>query len=155
MKSKYFEPDSGEDEYNSTSSDELEDSGYEEEESAAVASDGSEDDMDSELSEDDEKAKKRGRGPPRTSDVSAKGSKGSAGKQELWKAGVSAGLGHGTQVIMKKPRARAEGDTPYSDDTIHPNTMLFLQDLKENNNRQWLKRECMIFLPDLVVLCEI
>nr|POF05978.1 hypothetical protein CFP56_53365 [Quercus suber] len=58
---------------------------------------------------------------------------------ELWRPGVKTGLGHGTQVIIKKIKARPAGDIPYSDDTIHANTMLFLSDLKVNNDRQWLK----------------
>jgi len=60
-----------------------------------------------------------------------------ASDKELWKSGAD--LPHGTQLIMKKPKARAAGDTPYTDDTIHPNTMLFLKDLAANNERQWLK----------------
>lgn len=59
--------------------------------------------------------------------------------QELWRPGVKAGLGPGTQVIIKKPKERAAGKTPYKDETIHPNTLLFLADLKANNDRQWLK----------------
>ncbi|KAF2721223.1 hypothetical protein K431DRAFT_338886 [Polychaeton citri CBS 116435] len=58
---------------------------------------------------------------------------------ELWRHGVSAGLGPGTQVVIKKPKARPAGNTPYVDETIHPNTLLFLGELKENNDRQWLK----------------
>jgi uncharacterized protein (TIGR02453 family) len=42
-------------------------------------------------------------------------------------------------VIIKKPKARPAGKIPYTDETIHPNTLLFLQDLKANNNREWLK----------------
>lgn len=38
--------------------------------------------------------------------------------------------------------ARDPGDTPYQDHTLHPNTMLFLKDLKENNSRDWLKEYC-------------
>lgn len=49
------------------------------------------------------------------------------------------GLGPGKQVIIKKPKARPAGSTPYTDETIHPNTLLFLADLKVNNNREWLK----------------
>jgi hypothetical protein len=56
-----------------------------------------------------------------------------------WKDGAK--LTPGTQVIIKKPRARDAGDTPYADDRIHPNTMLFLAELAGNNNRPWLKRE--------------
>ena len=58
---------------------------------------------------------------------------------ELWRPGVKAGLGPGTQVVIKKPQARPAGKTPYEDKTIHPNTLLFLKDLKANNERQWLK----------------
>lgn len=59
--------------------------------------------------------------------------------KELWREGVRTGLGPGKQVFIKKPKARDPGETPYQNYTIHPNTMLFLQDLKENNERQWLK----------------
>lgn len=58
---------------------------------------------------------------------------------ELWRQGVKAGLGPGKQVIIKKPQARKPGKTPYSNETIHPNTLLFLKDLKANNDREWLK----------------
>lgn len=39
------------------------------------------------------------------------------------------------------PKVRDAGDTPYEDARIHPNTFLFLRDLKANNNRDWLKCE--------------
>lgn len=58
---------------------------------------------------------------------------------ELWR--TDAKLQLGTQVIIKKPKAREAGKTPYTDDTIHPNTMLFLRDLAAHNDRQWLKGE--------------
>ncbi|KAH6870293.1 hypothetical protein BKA58DRAFT_384758 [Alternaria rosae] len=58
-------------------------------------------------------------------------------EKELWKPGAK--LAPGTQLIIKKPKARDAGDTPYLDHTIHPNTMLFLKDLTANNDRQWLK----------------
>lgn len=61
--------------------------------------------------------------------------------QELWRPGVKAGLGPGNQVVIKKPKARPAGKTAYEDETIHPNTLLFLADLKANNDRQWLKSE--------------
>lgn len=60
---------------------------------------------------------------------------------EIWREGVSAGLGPGNQVVIKKPKARTAGKTPYRDETIHPNTFFFLADLKQNNDRQWLKSE--------------
>ncbi|OJD14833.1 hypothetical protein AJ78_04863 [Emergomyces pasteurianus Ep9510] len=59
--------------------------------------------------------------------------------EELWREGVRAGLGPGKEVFIKLPKAREAGDTPYEDNTIHPNTMLFLKDLKANNQREWLK----------------
>lgn len=61
------------------------------------------------------------------------------GTNDISRPGTKTGLGPGTQVIMKKPRARSPGDTPYTDETIHPNTMLFLEELAANNDRQWLK----------------
>ena len=64
----------------------------------------------------------------------------SGGKSaELWRPGADIEAAPGTEVIIKKPKARAAGDTPYRPDTIHPNTMLFLGDLKRNNDREWLK----------------
>lgn len=69
----------------------------------------------------------------------------SSGGGELWREGVKTGLGPGQQVIIKKPKARPAGKVPYSDDTIHPNTLLFLKDLKGNNNREWLKSEYSLF----------
>ncbi|OAX79010.1 hypothetical protein ACJ72_06674 [Emergomyces africanus] len=59
--------------------------------------------------------------------------------KELWREGVKAGLGPGKEVFIKLPKPRDAGDTPYEDNTIHPNTMLFLKDLKANNQREWLK----------------
>lgn len=55
-------------------------------------------------------------------------------------------LQHGTQVIIKKPKARPAGKTPYKDETIHPNTLLFLADLKANNKREWLKSKYQFFM---------
>ncbi|KAG9199530.1 hypothetical protein G6514_008388 [Epicoccum nigrum] len=63
--------------------------------------------------------------------------KNEANEKELWETGAK--LEPGTQLIIKKPKARQAGDTPYTESTIHPNTMLFLKELKENNDRQWLK----------------
>lgn len=57
-----------------------------------------------------------------------------ATESENWKPGS-------TQVVIKRPKARPAGKTPYSDETIHPNTLLFLQELKANNQRSWLKRK--------------
>ncbi|KAM3415278.1 hypothetical protein BST61_g8808 [Cercospora zeina] len=70
---------------------------------------------------------------------SAKSTHGKAKAAAAWKPGVKTGLGPGTQVIIKKPKARPAGKVPYTDETIHPNTFLFLSELKENNKREWLK----------------
>ncbi|KAL3472336.1 hypothetical protein BJX99DRAFT_235759 [Aspergillus californicus] len=59
--------------------------------------------------------------------------------KDLWREGVKTGLGPGKEVFIEKPKARDPGDVPYNDDTLHPNTMLFLTDLAKNNDRQWLK----------------
>lgn len=79
------------------------------------------------------KATPRGKATKRTLPIHKK----QADEKELWKPGAK--LTPGTQLIIKKPKARDAGDTPYTDETIHPNTMLFLTDLAANNNRQWLK----------------
>ncbi|PYH45383.1 DUF2461 domain-containing protein [Aspergillus saccharolyticus JOP 1030-1] len=59
--------------------------------------------------------------------------------KELWREGVKTGLGPGKEVFIRKPKARDPGAVAYEDNALHPNTMLFLQDLAENNDRQWLK----------------
>lgn len=56
-----------------------------------------------------------------------------------WKPGSKTGLGPGKQLVVKKPKARPAGKVPYTDETIHPNTLLFLGELKANNERSWLK----------------
>lgn len=61
--------------------------------------------------------------------------------QELWRPGVKTGLAPGEAMFIKLPKAREAGKTPYQDDTVHPNTMAFLGDLKGNNDREWLKGE--------------
>jgi hypothetical protein len=83
-------------------------------------------------SDDDIEATSRGR-PAKSVTKHSK----HADEKELLKPGAK--LAPGTQLIIKKPKAREAGDTPYTDHTIHPNTMLFLKDLKANNDRQWLK----------------
>lgn len=44
-------------------------------------------------------------------------------------------------TIIPKPQLRDIDGVPYEDDRLHNNTLLFLKDLKANNNRSWLKRE--------------
>ncbi|CAH0021060.1 unnamed protein product [Clonostachys rhizophaga] len=42
-------------------------------------------------------------------------------------------------TIIPLERLRETGDIEYVDYRIHPNSLLFLTDLKDNNNRAWLK----------------
>jgi len=97
----------------------------------------SDDEDDSDDFTEDEKPK------PKTRKAPAKGKPSPRTQQttqgELWRVGADIDLEPGTEIIIKKPKARLAGKTPYKDDTIHPNTMLFLKDLKANNDRGWLK----------------
>ncbi|KAF2659388.1 hypothetical protein K491DRAFT_689258 [Lophiostoma macrostomum CBS 122681] len=136
-KTSYIEPDSDEDlEAHDSSSKHDENSDeftFEDADSKDLSSEPEEEE---EASEDDVKPKKaipRGRLTKRTAlPLHQKHS-----EKELLKPGGKLALG--TQLIIKKPKARSEGDTPYADETVHPNTMLFLKDLAANNDRQWLK----------------
>lgn len=101
--------------------------------------DDDEDDNDGEYESEIEEPKSRRKSTSKKSGAIT--STKSSGGGELWREGVKTGLGPGQQVIIKKPKARPAGKMPYSDDTIHPNTLLFLKDLKGNNNREWLKSE--------------
>ncbi|KAF2745825.1 hypothetical protein M011DRAFT_495334 [Sporormia fimetaria CBS 119925] len=128
-KSPYFEPESDEDAVNQ----DIESSDYEE---AAAKSQSSESEAGEQTSDDATPRKTailKGRSSKRTPLSKKKQTKGS----EVWETGAK--LAPGTQVVIKKPKARDEGDTPYTDDTIHPNTMHFLRDLAANNDRKWLK----------------
>lgn len=145
-KSKYFEGSDTDE----TASDVEGDSGsaYEEEEAAREDEDSVNEEEAFEEESEEEQPKKRGWGRPsrraktkqQDSEVAedSPASKTAKGK-ELWREGVKTGLGPGKEVFIKKPKARDLGGIDYKDDTIHPNTMLFLKDLKENNERQWLK----------------
>ncbi|MCJ1485522.1 hypothetical protein MMC06_005697 [Schaereria dolodes] len=139
VKSQYFENSS------ETSESETkighESSGYEDEDKSVSAisstpdSEKEDDEEDVYESEDDRPRKRRAGRKGGNSIVASSTKKG----QELWRPGVKTGLEPGQQVFIKLPKAREAGKTPYKDDTIHPNTMLFLTDLKENNDREWLK----------------
>jgi hypothetical protein len=147
-KSKYFEPqttsDSDEDE------DHENESGYEDD-NAVIASTSAEPEGE-DSSEEDRKPKMR----------RAKVQLGIAGNKstlvakpptsrELLKEGVKTGLGPGKEVRIRLPKAREAGDIPYHDDRLHPNTFLFLKDLAQNNDRDWLKRKTY---PSLGTLAE-
>ncbi|KEQ91455.1 hypothetical protein AUEXF2481DRAFT_44040 [Aureobasidium subglaciale EXF-2481] len=125
-KSKYFEPDP-------ENESEVEDGSS----SAVVESEDDSDISSEEFSDTSQRPQKR-RAPASSKVTDTAPITGSKGK-ELWRQGVNTGLAPGTQIIIKRPKPRTAGNTPYADNTIHPNTMLFLKDLKANNDREWLK----------------
>ena len=115
-----------------------EQSGYEDEDESAVPSPSESEEEDNDYSEsEDNRPRKRAKArlQGKQVDLTPKAING----KELWRQGVKAGLGPGNQIVIKKPKARDAGNTPYREDTIHPNTLLFLKDLKKNNDREWLK----------------
>lgn len=134
-KMSYTEPDSDDETKDPSGSPSGEDTAVQsdyEHESAADSL--SESDHLEAASEEDSEAEKAPRGRKRaTLPVHKK----KDGGKDLWKTGAKLELG--TQVIIKKPKAREAGDIPFTDETIHPNTMLFLGDLAAHNDRQWLK----------------
>lgn len=148
-KSPYFEHPTSESERDPESEEEA--SGYEDEDASAVTSpaesSASEGDESSEYAssvEEKSAKRKRGRKPSKrsvptpkmnghTAPTTTTGQKTS----ELWRPGVKV-TGEG-EVFIPLPKARAAGSTPYKDSTIHSNTLLFLSDLRKNNDRDWLK----------------
>ncbi|KAJ5194422.1 Conserved hypothetical protein CHP02453 [Penicillium cf. griseofulvum] len=132
-KSKYFEPEDSDEPDSESDGSAGESSGSVYEEAKEESPDEVEPE---ELSDTDEDAKKSSpRGKQRQSITSGSDHKG----KELWREGVKVGLEPGQEVIIAKPKARHAGKTPYQDETLHPNTRLFLIDLASNNDRQWLK----------------
>lgn len=125
-----------EDDISPSATDQNDESEFESAVSASEESAGEDDDYDS----DSDRPKQRKRPTPKKSTSGTIATNGA----DVWREGVSAGLGPGKQVIIKKPKARSAGKIPYEDHTIHPNTFLFLADLKANNERQWLKSKCAI-----------
>jgi hypothetical protein len=147
-KSSHFKHDPTDSEMEDVeSSDDGESADYEESAGASA----SDEDIEPDFEEDEEEEmppRSRGRAKQSSSKDGAgkKANSKTKGSSELWRPGVKTGLGPGTQVVIKKPKAREAGDTPFTDDTIHPNTMHFLEDLAANNDRQWLKSE-LLHLP--------
>lgn len=45
------------------------------------------------------------------------------------------------RTVIPLPKLRDEGEMEYRATRIHQNTMLFLRDLRKNNNRDWMKCE--------------
>ncbi|KAK4694716.1 hypothetical protein P7C71_g2911, partial [Lecanoromycetidae sp. Uapishka_2] len=141
-KSPYFEHGSSS-ESEAESEIEKEESGYEDEdESASQASSPPEDEISNEddesLSEDSAPKKRIRKKVVRKSNGSITVVTGKKG-QELWRPGAKVSAAPGEAVFIKLPKAREAGKTPYTDSTIHPNTLLFLKDLRANNDREWLK----------------
>ncbi|KAJ5365635.1 Conserved hypothetical protein CHP02453 [Penicillium concentricum] len=134
-KSKYFEAEDSDDPDSESDASAGDSSGSVYEEAEESPADEVEPE---ELSDSDEDAKTKptARGKQRQS--ASSGSDPMKGK-ELWREGVRVGLEPGQEVIIAKPKARDAGKTPYQDETLHPNTRLFLIDIAGNNDRQWLK----------------
>ena len=151
-KSKYFEaedsdePDSGSDVSAGESSGSL----YEE----AMEESPAEDAEPEQLSDTDEDTKKKPSARGKQGQSTSSGSDLMKGK-ELWREGVRAGLEPGQEVIIAKPKARDAGKTPYQDETLHPNTRLFLIDLASNNDRQWLKGEKRAYTRVIELLADL
>jgi len=148
-KSKFFREEHSEDHGSSDDQELSEEFSEFEEAESSVESAGDDDDWD-EVGFDESKAQSsrqnRNHGRAKIKETGSK-TIGKLRAKDLSKPGVKTGLGPGTQVIIKKPKARDAGDTPYSDEIIHPNTMLFLKDLAANNNRQWLKSKLASLSP--------
>lgn len=146
-KSQYFHTSSLSSEPESDIEEEA--SGYEDEDASASAisslpeSEQSEEEEIQEYTSEDEKPRRKSRGKgqkkSKASGVVA-AIKGAVEKgKELWRPGVKSDLAPGEEVFVKLPKARGDGGIKYQEGVIHPNTMLFLGDLAENNDREWLK----------------
>ncbi|KAJ6179861.1 hypothetical protein N7519_010322 [Penicillium mononematosum] len=135
-KSKYFEPEDSDEPDSESDASAGGSSGslYEEAKEESPAEDAEPE----ELSDPDEDARKKPSARGKRRHSTGSGSDLIKG-QELWREGVRAGLEPGQEVIIAKPKAREAGKIPYQDETLHPNTRLFLIDLATNNDRQWLK----------------
>ncbi|KAK5115440.1 hypothetical protein LTR85_009900 [Meristemomyces frigidus] len=135
-KSQYFDPkggeEAGEDEVGEEPSSADDDASDFDEAEVPMSSEAEDDDDESEEEPKPRKRTTSGKATSSTATIRTKG-------EEVPRPGVKAGLGPGTQVVIKKPKPRPTGKTPYSDETIHPNTLEFLTDLKGHNDRQWLK----------------
>lgn len=139
-KSKYFAEDSepGLESDEPDESDESEggssESAYEEVKDESSSADEAQPEEPSDSEEDTKKASTRGKQGQNT----GSGTNTLKGK-ELWREGAKIDLQPGQEVVIAKPKARDAGETPYQDETLHPNTRLFLVDLANNNDREWLK----------------
>jgi hypothetical protein len=124
----------------STEDEENDDTASDFDDDSPMEEDSAEEDVESDFSEEEPTSKRKSTGSRGISNHSSTGPFATSGRsQDIRRSGVKTGLGPGTQVVMKKPKARQAGDVSYTEDTVHPNTMLFLGDLAANNNRAWLK----------------
>lgn len=119
---------------------EQEASGYEDEDGSVseLSTPASEEEEDGYSSAEEAPRKQKSNSRHRGANGAENSAKAVKGK-ELWRPGVKSDLAPGEEVFIKLPKAREAGSTPYKDETIHPNTMAFLKDLKQNNDREWLK----------------
>jgi hypothetical protein len=135
----YVEPDSDNDDDNPSSADDAGNgkaSEYDDDEESQSVTSGSDHEEPSSEDVEPKKGIAKGRGRHVKKDALPMRKK-QADEKELWQPGAK--LTPGTQLIIKKPKARDAGSVAYTDETLHPNTMLFLKDLAANNDRKWLK----------------
>ncbi|KEF61887.1 uncharacterized protein A1O9_03459 [Exophiala aquamarina CBS 119918] len=150
-KSKYFDgPGSDDSDVDETQDDDAGSSGYEDpdrsDDASTTAPSAASDDVEDEFdSAEDAKPKRRTKSVARYGKAGVGGGIKSAltsarnEATELWRPGISTGLGPGKQVFIEKPKPRGDGGIKYEPTKIHPNTMEFLKDLRKNNDREWLK----------------
>lgn len=137
-KSIYFEhseDSDGNSEDVATSAEESE-SGYEDEALSIAESEDTPPEDDDYNSEKDKKMLQGGR---KAKQKATSAEQMIGGKNDLWREGVKTGLGPGKKVFIEKPKARGDGGIKYVPERIHPHTLEFLKDLKNNNDRVWFK----------------
>lgn len=139
-KRQHFDQESAESEADPTTDGESSEYKSKKESASAAMTSSDSEEGDEEDYEDDSKDHRPAKGANSAKGKSSKhfSSNGIAGK-ELWRPGVKANAEPGEQVFIQLPKAREQGKIPYADNTIHPNTFLFLGDLQKNNDREWLK----------------
>ncbi|KAI4138226.1 MAG: hypothetical protein L6R39_006906 [Caloplaca ligustica] len=157
-KSQFFEHESEGTPSEPESETEAEASGYEDEGASASAvssppESGSEEEEEYVSSSEEDRNSKRRKSNGKGGSATTKLANGVAATKkaivekgkELWRPGVKSDLEPGEQVFIKLPKARGDGGIKYEDGIIHPNTLAFLGDLKENNDREWLKSKFSLF----------
>ncbi|RYP89506.1 hypothetical protein DL770_004376 [Monosporascus sp. CRB-9-2] len=129
--------------------DSYDDDGEDEYESGGDDGDGG--DEDDELSPEAPPNKKRRGRPPKQQQAEKKqktnrqGSKASAAKAKRQETDGDDNDDEGSEdedgrvTFIPLPQLRDTGGVDYEDGRLHPNTLLFLRDLKANNKRSWLK----------------